>query len=63
MSGEYHFLLAFCGAAAVSLACGLLIWPLASAVWPDVRDKIRRFLRLPLWAKVVAIVSVTNEVG
>ena len=26
-------------------------------------DKIRRFLRLPLWAKVVAIVSVTNEVG
>ena len=57
----FHFplsILHLLGFAAVSLLCGLLVWPQLVAVWPSVRDKIDRFRRLPPLAKLLQLLFV-----
>ena len=58
MKDAMFWLLAFCGFAAVSLICGLLVWPQLVAAWPSVEEKIDRFRRLPPLAKLVLLFFV-----
>ena len=58
MRTELFWPLAFCGFAAVSLVCGIVAWPMLSAAWPSIRDKIDRFRRLPPLAKLLLLLFV-----
>ena len=46
------------GFAAVSLLCGILLWPQLSAAWPSIEEKIDRFRRLSPIAKLVLLLFV-----
>ena len=57
----FHFpfsILHLLGLAAVSLLCGLLVWPQLSTAWPSIQDKIDRFRRLPPLAKLLLLLFV-----
>ena len=58
MRTELFWLLSFCGFAAVSLLCGLLVWPQLSAAWPSIEEKIDRFRRQPPLVKLVLLLFV-----
>lgn len=58
MRGAFFWFLSFGGFAAVSLVCGLLVWPQLVAAWPSIEEKIDRFRRLPLLAKLVLLLFV-----
>ena len=58
MRTELFWILSFCGFAAVSLLCGLLVWPQLSTAWPSIQDKIDRFRRLPPLAKLLLLLFV-----
>ena len=73
MRTELFWLLSFGGFAAMSLLCGILVWPQLVAAWPSIEETIDRFRRLPLFAKLVLLLFVgafvvygstkTNQVG
>ena len=52
------WLLSFGGFAAMSLLCGILVWPQLVAAWPSIEEKIDRFRRLPPFAKLVLLLCV-----
>ena len=57
----FHFpfyILHLLGLAAVSLVCGIVAWPMLSAAWPSIEEKIDRFRRLPPLAKLVLVLFV-----
>ena len=57
----FHFpfsILHLLGLAAVSLVCGIVAWPMLSAAWPSIQDKIDRFRRLPPLAKLLLLLFV-----
>ena len=58
MRTELFWLLSFCGLAAVSLLCGLLVWPQLSAAWPRIEEKIDQFRRQPPLVKLVLLLFV-----
>ena len=58
MRSTFFWLLSFGGLAAVSLLCGILVWPQLSAAWPSIEEKIDRFRRLPPLAKLVLLLFV-----
>ena len=58
MRTELFWLLSFCGFAALSLVCGLLVGPQLVAAWPSIEAQIDRFRRLPPLAKVVLLLFV-----
>ena len=58
MSPGLFWLLSFGGFAAVSLLCGILVWPQLAAAWPSIEEKIDRFRRLPPFAKLVMLLFV-----
>ena len=58
MRGAFFWFLSFGGFAAVSLVCGLLVWPQLVAAWPSIEEKIDRFRRLPPLAKLVLLLFV-----
>ena len=58
MRTELFWILSFCGFAAVSFLCGLLVWPQLSAAWPGIEEKIDRFRRLPPLAKLAMVLFV-----
>ena len=53
MRAELFWILSFCGFAAVSLLCGLLVWPQLSAAWPGIEEKIDQVRRLPPLGKLL----------
>ena len=58
MRSTFFWLLAFGGFAAVSLLCGILVWPQLSAAWPSIEEKIDQFRRQPPLAKLVLLLFV-----
>ena len=58
MRTELFWPLAFCGFAAVSLVCGIVAWPLLSAAWPRIEEKIDQFRRQPLLVKLLQLLFV-----
>ena len=58
MRSTFFWLLSFGGLAAVSLLCGLLVWPQLVAAWSSIEEKIDRFRRLPPLAKLVLLLFV-----
>ena len=58
MRSTFFWLLAFGGFAAVSLLCGLLVWPQLSAAWPRIEEKIDQFRRQPPLVKLVLLLFV-----
>ena len=58
MRTELFWPLAFCGFAAVSLVCGIVAWPLLSATWPRIEEKIDQFRRQPPFVKLVLLLFV-----
>ena len=57
----FHFpfsILHLLGLAAVSLLCGILVWPQLSAAWPSIEEKIDRFRRQPPLAKLLLLLFV-----
>ena len=47
MRTELFWFLSFGGFAAMSLLCGILVWPQLVAAWPSIEEQIDRFHRLP----------------
>ena len=58
MRTELFWLLSFGGFAAMSLLCGILVWPQLVAAWPSIEEAIDRFRRLPPLAKLVLMLFV-----
>ena len=58
MRSTFFWLWAFGGFAAVSLLCGILVWPQLSAAWPSIEEKIDQFRRQPPLAKLVLLLFV-----
>ena len=58
MRTELFWPLAFCGFAAVSLACGIVAWPTLSAAWPSIEEKIDKFRRQPPFIKLLLLLFV-----
>ena len=58
MRSTFFWLLAFGGFAAVSLLCGILVWPQLSAAWPSIEEKIDQFRRQPPLIKLVLLLFV-----
>ena len=58
MRTELFWLLSFGGVAAMSLLCGILVWPQLVAAWPSIEEAIDRFRRLPPLAKLVLMLFV-----
>ena len=58
MRTELFWLLSFGGFAAMSLLCGILVWPQLVAAWPSIEETIDRFRRLPPFAKLVLLLFV-----
>ena len=57
----FHFpfsILHLLGLAAVSLICGLLVWPQLYAAWPSIEEKIDKFRRQPPLVKLVLLLFV-----
>ena len=57
----FHFpfsILHLLGLAAVSLLCGLLLWPQLVAAWPRIEDKIDQFRRQPPLVKLLLLLFV-----
>ena len=57
----FHFpfsILHLLGLAAVSLLCGLLLWPQLVAAWPSIEDKIDQFRRQPPLVKLLLLLFV-----
>ena len=57
----FHFpfsILHLLGLAAVSLLCGLLLWPQLVAAWPSIEDKIDQFRRQPPFVKLLLMLFV-----
>ena len=46
------------GLTAVSLLCGILVWPQLSAAWPSIEEKIDQFRRLPPLAQLALMLFV-----
>ena len=63
MRTELFWLLSFCGLAALSLVCGLLVGPQLAAVWPNIQEQVDRFHRLPPLAKVALLVFVAGFIA
>ena len=58
MRSTFFWLLSFGGLAAVSLLCGLLLWPQLVAAWPSIKDKIDQFRRQPPLIKLLLLLFV-----
>ena len=58
MRTELFWFLSFGGFAAMSLLCGILVWPQLVAAWPSIEEAIDRFRRLPPFAKLVLLLFV-----
>ena len=57
----FHFpfsILHLLGLAAVSLLCGLLLWPQLVAAWPSIEEKIDQFRRQPPFVKLLLMLFV-----
>ena len=63
MRTELFWLLSFGGFAAMSLLCGILVWPQLVAVWPSIQEQIDRFRRLHPLAKVALLVFIAGFIA